>query len=373
MKIQGHTILFRAIVGSHACGTNIETSDIDYKGVFIQDPEDCYINGYKDELIISKDEKYFEIGKFINMCSGGNPDALLLLYSPAHCIVWNTDEFDQIIAIKELFLTKNLRHSFGEYATAQVKKADGLDKMMNWEKEKTFRKTVEEMCSVYDFSAIQNGKMFDTNAIKYSNWLEKNGFKTENCGLSKLEHFRDAYLLFHSSEPIYKGISIGEDANDVCLSAIEKEAIPLGILYFHKDAYSTHCKKWKQYQDWLKNRNTDRYVDIEGHGQQIDGKNVLHCVRIIETAMEIPLHKTINVLRPNRDFLVGIRKGKYDLQTLIDKSEKDLEELKKLFIESDLPDKFLHREKVDALIRNIKEDNYKKSTCKWLKTCSFRS
>jgi len=372
MKIQGHTILFRAIVGSHACGTNIETSDIDYKGVFIQDPQDTYLNGYKDELIISKDEKYFEVGKFLSMCSSGNPDALLLLYSPAHCIVWNTDEFDQIIAIKELFLTKNLRHSFGEYATAQIKKADGLDKMMNWEKEKTVRKTVEEMCSVYDFSAILNGNMFNSNAIKYSTWLETNNFNTENCGLSKLDHFRDSYLLFHSTEHQYKGITTSDDANDVCLSEIELGAKPLAILFFHKDAYSTHCKKWNQYQKWLENRNIDRYVDVVGHGQQIDGKNVLHCVRMIETAMEIPSQKTINILRPNRDFLIGIRKGKYDLQTLIDNSEKDLEELKKLFIESDLPDKFEHKEMVSNLIQEIRKQHYKKSTCSWLNTCSFR-
>lgn len=372
MKIQGHTILFRAIVGSHACGTNIETSDVDYKGVFVQDPQDAYINGYKDELIINKDEKYFEIGKFLTMCSTGNPDALLLLYSPSHCIVWNTDEFEQILSMKQSFLTKNLRHSFGEYATAQVKKADGLDKMMNWEKEKTVRKTVEEMCSVYDFSAILNGNMFNSNAIKYTEWLEKNGFNTENCGLSKLDHFRDSYLLFHSTEHQYKGITTGDDSNDVCLSEIELGAKPLAILFFHKDAYSTHCKKWNQYQKWLENRNTDRYVDIEGHGQQIDGKNVLHCVRMIETAMEIPSQKTINILRPNRDFLIGIRKGKYDLQTLINKSEKDLEELKKLFIESDLPDKFENKEKVSNLIQEIRNQHYKKSTCAWLATCSFR-
>jgi hypothetical protein len=215
--------------------------------------------------------------------------------------------------------------------------------------------------------------MFSSNAIKYTEWLEKNGFNTENCGLSKLDHFRDSYLLFHSTEHQYKGITSGDDANDVCLSEIELGAKPLAILFFHKDAYSQACKKWKNYQHWLETRNTDRYVDIEGHGQQIDGKNVLHCVRILETAMEIPSQKTINILRQNREFLIGIRKGKYDLQTLIDKSEKDLEELKRLFIESDLPDKFEHKEKISNLITKIRKQHYKKSTCAWLSTCSFRS
>ena len=69
MKINGHTIIFKAIVGSQSYGTNLPTSDIDYKGVFLQDPYDKYINGYRDEIIINKDEKYFELEKFLTSCS----------------------------------------------------------------------------------------------------------------------------------------------------------------------------------------------------------------------------------------------------------------------------------------------------------------
>ena len=46
----------------------------------------------------------------------------------------------------------------------------------------------------------------------------------------------------------------------------------LGIMYYNADAYSIHCKKHTEYLEWLKNRNADRYVDTENHGQQIDGK-----------------------------------------------------------------------------------------------------
>jgi len=79
MKIQGHIILFKTIVGSQSYGTNVEGSDIDYKGVFIQDPYDKYMNGYRDELTVNKDEKYFELEKFLLACSTGNPTLLELL------------------------------------------------------------------------------------------------------------------------------------------------------------------------------------------------------------------------------------------------------------------------------------------------------
>jgi predicted nucleotidyltransferase len=361
MKIQGHTILFKTIVGSQSYGTNVEGSDIDYKGVFIQDPYDKYMNGYRDELEINKDEKYFELEKFLLSCSTGNPTLLELLYAPEHCIVHITDTFKQILEFKHLFLTKNLRHSFANYAKDQVRKASGLEKKMNWEKDRTERKSVEDMCSVYSFPK-QDEKMFETNAIKLSQFLAQNNFLIENCGLSKIDHFRDSYLLFNSTTYIYRGITTGEDANDVCLSEIEIGAKPVGILFFHKDAYSQHCKYYKEYQEWLEKRNTERYVDIQGHGQQIDGKNILHNIRIIETAMEIPTDKTINIFRPNREYLIDIRRGKYDLQTLMDKSENDLEVMYELFKNSDLPDKFEHQEMIKEFIDKTRSDFFTLNT-----------
>ena len=97
MHIEGHKILFKTLVGSHSYGTNIESSDFDYKGVFIQDIKDAYINGYKEEIQISKDEIYFELGKFISYCSNGNATYLELLYAPENCIQYIDDSFKEII------------------------------------------------------------------------------------------------------------------------------------------------------------------------------------------------------------------------------------------------------------------------------------
>ena len=360
LKIQGHEILFKTIIGSQAYGTNIEgVSDLDYKGVFIQSPEDKYINGYKDELKINKDEVYFELEKFLTFCANGNPTMLELLYSTEHCIVHTTDIFKDILAMKDIFLTKNLRHSFANYAYDQIRKSDGLDKMMNWEKDKTTRKSVEDMCSVYKFPNLEElYSMFETNGIKLSVFLENESIQSENCGLVKIDHFRDCYLLFHSTEHTYNGISSGIDANDICLSAIPRNEIPIGILFFHKDAYSSHCKDYKNYQEWLEKRNTQRYVDVEGHGQKIDGKNILHCVRIVETSMEIPVQKTINIFRPNRKFLIDIRRGKYDLATLQTKAEADILAMHELFKNSDLPDKFEFHEEIKSFINNTRKKYY---------------
>ena len=364
-------------MGSHSYGTNIESSDVDYKGIFIQNPKDVYLYGYKELLIINKDETYYELGRFLKLCSTGDPIALEVLFAPQDCIEYMNPVYNDILSIKEMFLTKNLRHSFANYALKQIKKADGLDKKMNWEKEKIERKSVEDMCSVYLFEDSLSSKSlwqlyltrlkelwndertFNSSAIKLVDWLNNRKYgkrSLENCGLVKLDKFRDCYLFFYKpdAKPSYRGITSGSNANDVILSVIEKGDVPIGILFFNKDAYSVSCKKWNEYEKWLENRNTARYVEVEGHGQQIDGKNILHCVRIIETAMEIPVDKTINIKRKNAEFLIEIRKGKHNLETLLNKCEEDIKLINDTFINSDLPDKFEKGDFINHLVLSIK-------------------
>ena len=349
MLIEGHKILFKTITGSHAFGTNIDTSDEDIKGIFLQNPEDIYVNGYKEELRIDKDEMYWELEKFLLLCSNGNPNALEILYCPENCILYMDNIFLKIIEIRQIFLTKNLRHGYANYAYNQIKKSDGLDKMMNWEKDKTIRKSVIDMCYIYEFK-----NTFHKKATKIIEWFNSNKLSIEHSGLVKIEHFKDCYLLFYNDKMKYKGIISSEDANDVCVSEINLNDRPIGILFFHKDAYSTHCKDYRNYQDWLAKRNTQRYIDVANHGQMIDGKNILHCVRIIETAMEIPVDKTINVYRKNKDYLIDIRRGKYDLITLQNKAEEDIKKMDELFKNSDLPEKFEYKDLIKDLIKKIK-------------------
>ena len=78
-------------------------------------------------------------------------------------------------------------------------------------------------------------------------------------------------------------------------------------------------------------------MDIETHGQQIDGKNLLHCQRLLDMALEIAEQKVIIVRRPNAQDLLKIRKGEINLENFIKKAEQDIEKLNNYFKSSDLP------------------------------------
>jgi hypothetical protein len=265
---------------------------------------------------------------------------LELLYSPQDCILYKHNSFSKLEALRKSFLTKMCKYSFGGYAIAQIEKAAGLDKKMNWEKERTVRKTVLNFCYFIDkevdyhtnskFQSVLVEKLFTPQQIK--------GF-----GLSAIPHTHNLYNVFFDKRyvNVFKGIVQDEEnSNDISLSSVPADSHCIGMLYFNKDAYQAHCKEYREYQDWLKKRNTQRYVDVENHGQMIDGKNLLHCVRLIETAIDIAEHGELIVRRPNAEYLKDIRRGKYDLQTIIETSRKGIDGIDLAFEYSNLPNKF---------------------------------
>ncbi len=143
----------------------------------------------------------------------------------------------------------------------------------------------------------------------------------------------------------YHGI-VGADSNDVRLSSVPKGEIPVAIMLFNKNAYSVHCKDYREYQDWMSKRNTLRYVTNKEHGQQYDSKNLLHCRRLLDMAIEIAQTGTFAVLRPNTEYLLQIRRGEVPLHEIIEQAEIDVKRLDELFAASSLPNtvdrEFLH-------------------------------
>ena len=339
-------ILLKAIVGSQAYGTNTTNSDIDYKGVYAQPVEDLIGFTYKEQIEVSKDECYFEVRRFLQLLQSANPTMLELLYMPSECIVEKHPAFDILSENRDKFLTKKCLQSFGGYAIAQISKAKGLEKKMNWEHDKITRKTPFDFCYVYE-----EGK---TMTLLY--FLERNNWSADKCALVAFNHYNNCYELYYDAkgELDYKGI-VSEKGNNVKLSSVPKGEKPVSIMCFNQEGYSSHCKDYVEYETWLKNRNVQRYVDIANHQQQIDGKNLLHCRRLLDMAIEIATQKTINVRRPNAQELLKIRRGEIDLAAFMQKAEEEILELNELFEKSDLP-KEVDNDFVNELLLKVRRE-----------------
>ncbi|MGL4631188.1 MAG: nucleotidyltransferase domain-containing protein [Leadbetterella sp.] len=336
-------IIFKTMVGSQAYGTSSPTSDIDIKGVYIQHSDDILSFNYLEQFEVSKDECYYEVRRFLQLLQSANPTVLEMLYMPSECVFVQDPLFDLIQKNRDLFLTKKCLHSFGGYAIAQINKAKGLNKKLNWEHTRVERKTLFDFCYVY----------IDGKTVRLHAFLEKENMDPKKCGLVKMDHFKDCYALYYSDVHSYNGI-LSETGTEVKLSSIPLGEEPKTLIHFNKEGFSSHCKDYNEYSEWLKNRNTQRYVDIEEHNQKIDGKNLLHCRRLLDMAIEIATEKTIHVNRPNAQYLLDIRKGKVDLNTIIADAEKDLETLDAIYAKSNLPDA-VDKDFVNELLLKIRK------------------
>lgn len=338
-------ILFKGIVGSQSYGLATETSDIDIKGIYLQSQEDILSNNYIPQIDVNKDEVYYELRRFLELVSTGNPNVLELLFLPESCILETSLEYNYLRVINVEFLSKKCYDTYANYAMNQIRKASGLNKKFNYEEDKIVRKDIQ------DFSKIVSRQDGSTYTLK--EWLKKEEYTAEQLGLAGIEGFRDCYRLYtddikwatdnHRFDQIvetrnYKGFG-DENSNEPRKSVIEKYRINdwKGIVYFNREAYSTHCKNYREYLDWIKNRNEHRTTTNKKHGQKFDGKNILHTVRLIMTAQEIPTENTINVDRTkNRDYLLSIKNGDVDLKTIIEEWTIKAEELKQLYDTSNL-------------------------------------
>lgn len=363
-KCPGAQPLFIAIRGSQAYGTQLPTSDIDYAGVYIQSQSDIYGNRYKEQINDDKnDTVFYEIKRFLELVASNNPTILELMNTPEDCIIYKHPLYDLILEKKNEFITKVCAKSFGGYGIQQIKKAKGQDKKQNWEKEKVTRKDLLDFVYV-----IENEK-----SIPWKEWNSTRGFEEKFIGITNVPNARDLYaayfdydahLLFSEDVPEllqadlrrkrkeedlpmgfgYKGlVKSGEGANaaesnQLRLSSIPKGQKAIANIVYNKDAYTQHCKDYKSYQEWLDNRNEQRWIDVKSHGQKIDGKNMMHCRRLLEMAREIGEGKGVIVRRPNAQELISIRKGEVDLQSLIDHAESELQSIDELFANSNLPD-----------------------------------
>ncbi|MEM7035497.1 MAG: nucleotidyltransferase domain-containing protein [Bacteroidota bacterium] len=328
LKSQG-LILLESVAGSRAYGTATPQSDTDLRGVFVLPPELFYRLEYIPQVANeSNDIVYYEIRRFTELLLKNNPTILELLAMPEDCIQHRDPLMDHFRT--EDILSQLCKDSFAGYARAQIRKAYGLNKKILNPMDKV-RKGILAFCWVVE----------GQGAVSVEEWLAARGWKQEDCGLVNIPHMREIYGLFHAGEQArevgFKGIAQKADSNNISLSSIPKGMPRDAVMAFNKDGYTRYCKDYKAYWDWVGDRNEARYENTLEHGKNYDSKNMMHTFRLIDMAVEIARDRAINVRRPNRDYLLKIRKGEFAYQELVDEANARLAGMDQLYAESELP------------------------------------
>lgn len=343
-------ILFETVTGSQAHGTSTPESDVDKTFVYCAPPEWLMFhqNLYREELRLSPDYVGRELASFLLQVQTNNPTILEVLFTPEDCWISYHTAFLTVLKERDQFVTKTAERAFAGYANQQLKKAKGQDKMQNWENNRVVRKTPLDFCWV----------TYGQGSLKLHKYLEIQNLMQDRIGLVNIPHMHNCYSIFYDSEGKigYRGVW-KEGADDIRLSSVAKDASPIATLSYDKDAYSTHCKDYKRYEDWLMTRNEKRWVEVQGHGQKIDGKNIMHLVRLVQIAEDISQGKGIQIRRPNREELLSIRRGERNLETICEWGESKIEEMKTNFQFSDLPSD-VPAELIELLVTEIRDDIY---------------
>jgi predicted nucleotidyltransferase len=350
--------LFEVIAGSIAYGTNTPESDIDIRGIFMQRPVvDTVTLWPKPELpqVISdttNDISFYGLEKYLKLAADCNPNIIELLWTPDDCLKVVHPLMGRIIANRELFISKKAYHTFSGYAYAQIKRCKGQNKWVNNPQPETAPDKLD-FCWFVDPS--------------YDTWTEAPcrpvRLKNTNIDLAeyhvaKMEHAPNTYRLYHYGEG-EDGVFRGEGQELVCEPIPKRDEWShfTGLLIFAQQAYEAAKQDWKNYHDWLKNRNEARYRSQEAGEIDYDAKNVMHCMRLLWSGENILLHgePIVRFEGEKLKVLMDIRNGKYKYDDVIELCDNKMEDLKRVKEESTLPEES-NKGKIDELYESIIEE-----------------
>lgn len=376
-------LAYKFVRGSQLYNTALPNgqSDTDYGGVYIADTDTLLglSANYEPQVSDEKhDTTYYELGRWVELLMKANPNALESLFVPEDKVVGEIHPAIQlIIDNRDLFLTKEAIKSTSGYAYSQVKRARGHNKKCV--NPVTEKKEVLDFCYTFKGQGSQSMKEF----------LAERSLDQKYCGLVNIPNMKDTYGVYYDFAahlkfeqdinnnvklitwihkefghecfmPIlsrrntnnffgYSGIVHPEGkSNEVRLSSIPKGEQPICFMTYNQQGYESHCKRYKEYQEWLENRNEQRYAS--NGDSNYDRKNMGHTVRLLHMGKELAENKGFNVVRTwDRDMILDIRNGKYTYEEIMEYVNKTYEEMMAAYETCALPET-VDKEKVNELL-----------------------
>lgn len=348
------------MAGSHAYGTNIETSDIDIRGIF------CYPN--KDRISLKKlpeevsqdhpeDVKFYELEKYLNLALDCNPNILELFWSPKDCIKFCDGRMMHLLNHRRQFITTRVYHTHSGYSFAQIKKMRGQNKWINCEQPKDPPK-LENFCYVIDADKMNtsNSQLVHPGRPQP---LSEYKIQLDMCKVSSLEHVPNVYRLYLGEcGPDYLktiGVFINNQISCKSISEWEERNNFLGFLIFNEQAYEKAKRDHTNYWTWMKERNPHRWVSQEKGETDFDVKNAQHCIRLLMCCEHVYRTGDILVRFEGNDleYLRNIRNGLFSYDHIMSDVEKRMSLLEDLHKENKLK---LPREPNYKLINNLFRD-----------------
>jgi len=277
--------IYYARHGSHAYGTNIATSDEDFRGVavapkshvigFAHTFEQQETKGHEDSVI-------FDLRKFMSLAAECNPNVIEVLFVDDSDVLECTEAGRLILDNRDLFLSKKAKHTFSGYALSQLKR-------------------------------IRTHRSYLLSPPDHKPTREEFGLSTRHKITADMMGAMDKL--------------VAEDAGEIDPNVIE--------LVQKEKQYKSAMAAWNSHEKWTRERNAARADTEAKYGY--DTKHGMHLVRLLRMCREILTGQGVKVRRPDAQELLAIRRGEWSYDELISWAEKEDQEMQTLYETSTLP------------------------------------
>ena len=284
---KSHKLMYLTYGGSYAYGTNVETSDIDYRGFFLEDLNTLLSNANAKDIYDKSDPDItvYSFKKICHLLTNCNPNVIELLGTKEeHCFI-QSEASHLLRENLHLFLSKKAYVTFAGYAYQQLQR---LSSMIKNDNEINNQQTL--------LQSIKKSLLHDDMNIER---LDPSGFFTP-------------YI-----------------ENDQLLVNIKLSHISL------KEFSSKICNLHATINQFDKINHRNRKKD-----EQHLYKHCMHLIRLYLMAIDILQKQHVITYREKEhDLLINIRQGKLTLQEIL-KIKDELEiKMQEVFQSTLLPDK----------------------------------
>ena len=186
----GDRIMFLTLGGSHAYGTDVATSDIDIRGVAMNNASEIIgLSNFEQFINTETDTTVYAFNKLIHLLINCNPNTIEMLGCKPEHYIYMTDAGREFIDNRKMFLSKRALHSFGGYANQQLNRLENAlarDRLEQAKKEEHIRRSMENAVKSFE-SRYTN---FEEGSIKlFTDVSQREGMDTEIFADIHLEHF----------------------------------------------------------------------------------------------------------------------------------------------------------------------------------------
>lgn len=297
--------------GSHVYGTNVPTSDHDYKAVHLPSGRDILLqrpqntinvktklDGTKKNTAEDVDFESFSLQQYLKLLLEGQTVALTMLFTPDRWLIETSDEWKLIRADKARFLHRGVS-AFAGYCRQQANKYG-----VKGSRVASSRAAMDLFASLIDRHGTQ-AKLKDF-------WPEIEALAT-NRDLQHVQIVED----FLRGRPELKVRML-----DVCNRKVQEHVTV-------KEAHKIYKHLFDEY---------GQRALLAEKNEGVDWKAMMHALRVCREAEELLLTHAITYPRPEAELLLQIRKGELPYREVAELLEAGLERLVDCQRLSTLPD-----------------------------------